>query len=121
MHNKSDLFSVKCPFTVLSLLTVSFVDTDAPHETVAIISSSNVKKGNTVTLTCSSRGRPNISISWYKDGQHTANGAELKLHSITATQSGKYQCQAKNEHGTEDSNVLHVDVKCEKFLFACEE
>ncbi|XP_071376433.1 B-cell receptor CD22-like [Centroberyx affinis] len=72
----------------------------------------DVKEGDFVTLTCSTRGRPNAIFSWYKDGQkQETSGAEWKIDFIEASHSGKYHCVAENEHGNQTSNTLNIDVK----------
>ncbi|KAK6326174.1 hypothetical protein J4Q44_G00018190 [Coregonus suidteri] len=89
-------------------LTVEY----APKETNAVISLSYVKEGESVTLTCSSRGHPNATYSWFKDSGNTKfNGTEFVIQSITPTQSGNYHCKAVNQHGTHDSNVVTINVK----------
>ncbi|XP_041728565.2 B-cell receptor CD22-like [Coregonus clupeaformis] len=89
-------------------LTVEY----APKETKADISLSYVKEGESVTLTCSSRGHPNATYSWFKDSRNTTfSGTEFLIQSITSTQSGNYHCKAVNQHGTHDSNVVTINVK----------
>ncbi|XP_071376427.1 B-cell receptor CD22-like [Centroberyx affinis] len=90
------------------LLTVEY----APKRTSASMSPTDVKEGDFVTLTCSTRGRPNAIFSWYKDGQkQETSGAEWKIDFIEASHSGKYHCVAENEHGHRASNTLNIDVK----------
>ncbi|XP_071376425.1 B-cell receptor CD22-like [Centroberyx affinis] len=90
------------------LLTVEY----APKRTSASMSPTDVKEGDFVTLTCSTRGRPNAIFSWYKDGQkQETSGAEWKIDFIEASHSGKYHCVAENEHGHQASNTLNIDVK----------
>ncbi|XP_029593421.1 B-cell receptor CD22 isoform X2 [Salmo trutta] len=91
-------------------LTVEY----APKETKAVVdlNLSNVKEGQPVTLTCSSRGHPNATYSWFKDSRKTKfSGTELLIRSITSTHSGNYYCEAVNQHGTHDSNVVTINVK----------
>ncbi|XP_071240564.1 B-cell receptor CD22 isoform X3 [Salvelinus alpinus] len=89
-------------------LTVEY----APKETKAVVDLSNVKEGQPVTLTCSSRGHPNATYSWFKDSQKTKFiGTVLLIRSITSTQGGNYYCKAVNQHGTHDSNVVTINVK----------
>ncbi|XP_061573942.1 uncharacterized protein LOC133440635 [Cololabis saira] len=82
----------------------------APKETEARISSDHVRKGHFVTLTCSAKGRPSVSFSWFKNDQKLLSGAELKFTSIKASDSGSYFCQAENKIGTGKSNTLYIDL-----------
>uniref|UniRef100_A0A4W5RNG8 B-cell receptor CD22 n=1 Tax=Hucho hucho TaxID=62062 RepID=A0A4W5RNG8_9TELE len=89
-------------------LTVEY----APKETKAVVDLSNVKEGQSVTLTCSSRGHPNATYSWFKDSQETEfSGTEWLIPSLTSTHSGNYYCKAVNQHGTHDSNVVTINVE----------
>nr|XP_046169495.1 B-cell receptor CD22 isoform X1 [Oncorhynchus gorbuscha] len=89
-------------------LTVEY----APKETKAVVHLSTVKEGQPVTLTCSSRGHPNATYSWFKDSQKTQfRGTELLIQSTTSTHSGNYYCEAVNQHGTQNSNVVTINVK----------
>nr|CAB1333493.1 unnamed protein product [Coregonus sp. 'balchen'] len=97
---------------VLSCQPQGTKDPYAPKETKADISLSYVKEGESVTLTCSSRGHPNATYSWFKDSRNTTfSGTEFLIQSITSTQSGNYHCKAVNQHGTHDSNVVTINVK----------
>ncbi|KAL0984793.1 hypothetical protein UPYG_G00146990 [Umbra pygmaea] len=83
----------------------------APKETKGVLSSSDIKEGDNVILTCSSRGHPNATHDWYKDSKNINEEAELRIKSIQPNNSGSYQCKATNRHGTDKSDVVIVDVK----------
>ncbi|KAJ7985356.1 hypothetical protein DPEC_G00351220 [Dallia pectoralis] len=88
-------------------LTVGY----APKMTMARVSSSNIKKGDNVILTCSSKGNPNATYSWYKDLKEKSDGAKYDIRSVQPSDSGIYHCEAFNLHGTMKSNEVTLDVK----------
>ncbi|XP_029928049.1 B-cell receptor CD22-like [Myripristis murdjan] len=84
----------------------------SPRSTEARKSPEDVKEGDVVTLTCSTRGRPDPTFSWFKDGtEATVIGAEWKINSITASESGTYHCVATNNYGSQQSDAIHIEVK----------
>uniref|UniRef100_A0A3Q2QFJ8 B-cell receptor CD22 n=1 Tax=Fundulus heteroclitus TaxID=8078 RepID=A0A3Q2QFJ8_FUNHE len=89
-------------------LTVEY----APKDVQAVMSHEPVKEGDTVNITCSAKGHPNVTFIWFINNR-TMAGAQLRFVSIKASDSGLYHCQAHNKHGTKRSNTLHVDVLCE--------
>ncbi len=79
------------------------------------MSSEDVKEGDSVTLSCSSRGRPDVSFSWFKKRIQIENSqqmSELKLSNVKPEDSGEYYCEAKNKLGANESNIIIIDVKC---------
>uniref|UniRef100_A0A668A1S0 B-cell receptor CD22 n=1 Tax=Myripristis murdjan TaxID=586833 RepID=A0A668A1S0_9TELE len=100
----------------LNQFLFSSVASDSPRNTEARKSPEDVKEGDIVTLTCSTRGRPDPAFSWFKDGTEATvkinvTGAEWKINSITASESGTYYCVATNKYGTDRSATIHIDVK----------
>ncbi|XP_058655738.1 B-cell receptor CD22 isoform X2 [Onychostoma macrolepis] len=86
----------------------------APKETKATVSSEDVKEGDSVTLSCTSRGRPDVSFTWFKKTIKIENSqqmSDLKLIKVKPEDSGEYYCEAKNKHGAEKSNIITIDVK----------
>ncbi|XP_035991120.1 B-cell receptor CD22 isoform X1 [Fundulus heteroclitus] len=86
-------------------LTVEY----APKDVQAVMSHEPVKEGDTVNITCSAKGHPNVTFIWFINNR-TMAGAQLRFVSIKASDSGSYHCQAHNKHGTKRSNTLRVDV-----------
>ncbi|XP_063796150.1 vascular cell adhesion protein 1-like isoform X2 [Pseudophryne corroboree] len=90
-------------------LTVTY----PPRETVLSSSAVDVKEGDTVTLSCASKGDPKPSISLYK---LLLSGESLLLSegpvvTLTLLTSGIYQCHASNVLGRqEDTLELKVRV-----------
>ncbi|XP_073674433.1 B-cell receptor CD22 [Garra rufa] len=85
----------------------------APKETKATVSSQDVKEGDTVTLSCTSRGRPDVSFTWFKKEklEESQQMSDWKLTEVKTEDSGEYYCEAKNKYGTEKSNIIKIDVK----------
>lgn len=85
----------------------------APRDTVAVISSDSVTEGASLTLTCSAKGQPTPTLTWYNS--HAKNtiytGAEWNINSVQIGHTGEYFCTAQNKHGLEKSNTVRVDVK----------
>ncbi|KAL7849082.1 hypothetical protein SRHO_G00207050 [Serrasalmus rhombeus] len=85
----------------------------APRETKITVSSEDVKEGETVTLHCSSKARPNASYMWYKDGKNVFSQSteNYTLNDVKPEDSGEYRCQASNHHGKNNSTDRMLNVK----------
>ncbi|XP_052432695.1 hemicentin-2 isoform X37 [Carassius gibelio] len=85
----------------------------APKEVKATVSSEDVKEGDSVTLSCTSRGQPDVSFSWFKKEttEKSQQMSDLKLNNVKPEDSGEYYCEAENKHGTQESNIIQIDVK----------
>nr|XP_055053172.1 B-cell receptor CD22-like isoform X2 [Misgurnus anguillicaudatus] len=83
----------------------------APKEAKATVSSDNVKEGDSVTLSCTSRGRPEATISWFKQWEKIVQLDEGRLVNVKPEDSGEYYCKAENKHGNVKSNTIYIDVK----------
>ncbi|XP_051720106.1 B-cell receptor CD22 isoform X2 [Ctenopharyngodon idella] len=83
-----------------------------PKETTAKVSSEDVKEGESVTLSCTSRGHPNVTFLWFKKEKvEMSQMSDFKLNNVNPEDSGNYYCEAKNEHGKMESNIITIDVK----------
>ena len=78
-------------------------------------------EGEKITLSCNATGNPEPSISWVKDGSPinsksriglSKDNKRLTITNISRTDSGEYQCVARNRVGNDTSNS-RVDVLCE--------
>ncbi|CAG6014511.1 unnamed protein product [Menidia menidia] len=89
-------------------LTVKY----APKDVVAEKSSYVVKERSSVTLTCSAKGNPKVTFSWFKTGQAGIlyTGPEWKITYIKESHSGSYYCSAVNELGIKNSSQIEVNV-----------
>uniref|UniRef100_A0A8C2IX98 B-cell receptor CD22 n=1 Tax=Cyprinus carpio TaxID=7962 RepID=A0A8C2IX98_CYPCA len=84
----------------------------APTETKATVSSEDVKEGDSVTLSGSCAGRPDVSFTWFKkEKTEKAQMSNLTLISVKPEDSGEYYCKAENKHGANESNIIKIDVK----------
>ncbi|KAM4579837.1 B-cell receptor CD22 [Odontesthes bonariensis] len=89
-------------------LTVNY----APKDILAKMSPRTVVERSSLSLTCSAKGKPDVTFSWFKKDQKDKayTGAEWTITSIQDSQSGSYYCQAENEHGIQTSKMVEVSV-----------
>ncbi|KTG36290.1 hypothetical protein cypCar_00043144, partial [Cyprinus carpio] len=59
-------------------------------------------------LICSSDSNPPAEISWFKEDQSSSVGSG---QSFRALQSGRFYCEAHNQHGSQRSDAVTVTVK----------
>ncbi|KAK9981709.1 hypothetical protein ABG768_001233 [Culter alburnus] len=76
---------------------------------VLITGSGEIVSGDSVTLICSSDSNPPaLNFSWFKENESSAVGSG---QSFSALQSGRFYCQAHNQHGSQRSDAVTVTVK----------
>ncbi|XP_051721723.1 B-cell receptor CD22-like isoform X2 [Ctenopharyngodon idella] len=76
---------------------------------VSIIQSGQIWAGDSVTLICSSDSNPPaLNFRWFKENESSAVGSG---QSFSALQSGRFYCQAHNQHGSQRSDAVTVTVK----------
>uniref|UniRef100_A0A8C1IVL7 B-cell receptor CD22 n=1 Tax=Cyprinus carpio TaxID=7962 RepID=A0A8C1IVL7_CYPCA len=76
---------------------------------VSITGSGVIVEGDSVTLSCSSDSNPPaLNFSWFKENQSSAVGSG---QSFSALQSGRFYCEAHNQHGSQRSDAVTVIVK----------
>ncbi|ROL42774.1 B-cell receptor CD22 [Anabarilius grahami] len=74
--------------------------------TVLIKRSGEIVSGDSVTLICSSDSNPPaLNFSWFKENESSAVGSG---QSFSALQSGRFYCQAHNQHGSQRSDAVTV-------------
>ncbi|XP_059410868.1 B-cell receptor CD22-like [Carassius carassius] len=77
--------------------------------TVSITESGQIWEGDSVTLICSSDSNPPaLNFSWFKENQRSSVGSG---QSFSALQSGRFYCEARNQHGSQRSDGVTVTVK----------
>ncbi|KAI7801205.1 B-cell receptor CD22 precursor, partial [Triplophysa rosa] len=82
-----------------------------PKKAEATVRPVDVKEGDSFTLSCTSRGRPNVTMSWFKNGIKKTQLVEWRLHDVKPEDNGEYYCQAENKHGEVQSNIIRIIVK----------
>ncbi|XP_052402806.1 B-cell receptor CD22 isoform X2 [Carassius gibelio] len=81
---------------------------------VSISPSGEIVEGNSVTLICSSDSNPPaLNFSWFKENQSSAvgSGKSFIISSFNSSHSGRYYCEAQNQHGSQRSAYVSVSVK----------
>ncbi|KAF4118233.1 hypothetical protein G5714_000284 [Onychostoma macrolepis] len=81
---------------------------------VSISASGEIVEGDSVTLSCSSDSNPPALIfSWFKENQTSAvgSGQSFIISSFNSSHSGRYYCEAQNQHGSQRSASVSVSVK----------
>ncbi|KPJ20399.1 Roundabout-like 2 [Papilio machaon] len=86
-------------------------------------------QGETVILECSPpRGSPEPSVYWKKNGQvlhfdgdsrmHLVDGGSLVIQDARQTDTGRYQCLARNAAGTRESAVATLKIHIKPYLIS---
>ncbi|KAM9299080.1 B-cell receptor CD22 [Gastrophryne carolinensis] len=73
----------------------------------------DIREGQTVTMTCSTRSNPPVSqYLWYKDGKECCKESSRQhtIYNIQIQNSGNYKCSARNDLGTAESIMLFVNI-----------
>ncbi|KAK2909412.1 hypothetical protein Q8A67_005249 [Cirrhinus molitorella] len=80
---------------------------DPPRNvSVSITGSAEIVEGDSVTLICSSDSNPPaLNFSWFKENQNSSVGSG---QSFSALQSGRFYCEAHNQHGSQRSDAVTV-------------
>ncbi|XDV16188.1 hypothetical protein PO909_016013 [Leuciscus waleckii] len=82
---------------------------DPPRNVSVLINGSGViVEGDSVTLNCiSDSNPPALNFSWFKENETSAVGSG---QSFSALQSGRFYCQAHNQHESQRSDAVTVTV-----------
>ncbi|XP_059408987.1 B-cell receptor CD22-like isoform X3 [Carassius carassius] len=81
---------------------------------VSISPSGEIVEGDSVTLSCSSDSNPPALIfRWFKENQNSAvgSGQSFIISSFNSSHSGRYSCEAQNQHGSQRSDSVSVAVE----------
>uniref|UniRef100_A0A8C2J989 B-cell receptor CD22 n=1 Tax=Cyprinus carpio TaxID=7962 RepID=A0A8C2J989_CYPCA len=77
-----------------------------PPKSVSVSVSAEIVEGDSVTLMCSSDSNPPaLNFSWFKENQSSSVGSG---QSFSALQSGRFYCEAHNQHGSQRSDTVTV-------------
>ncbi|XP_071476502.1 inactive tyrosine-protein kinase 7-like [Diadema antillarum] len=93
------------------MLIVNWVGSDVRVQLKSPGSLEGIEEGDRVTLVCKATGSPTPDITWYRDNAQLAAGSNvdfttnrLKIKSVTAQDSGSYECLAANSAGSSRSS-----------------
>ncbi|XP_067298568.1 vascular cell adhesion protein 1-like [Pseudorasbora parva] len=82
-----------------------------PKSVSASVSPSVIVEGDSVTLSCSSDSNPPaVNFSWFKGRTSLGSGDTYRITNIESEASGKYECSARNKHGSQISAPVNVNV-----------
>lgn len=95
---------------------LSFYWTDGPNNMITEATPSPVNENEPVTFSCSARGQPYPTFSWFKDEKLVSTLAQWKETTIVASQTGSYMCVARNRHGVGRSQV-NINVQCKSVQY----
>ncbi|XP_026107239.1 B-cell receptor CD22-like [Carassius auratus] len=74
---------------------------------VSIFQFGQFLEGDSVTLICSSDSNPPaLNFSWFQENQSSSVGSG---QSFSALQSGRFYCEAHNQHGSQRSDAVTMD------------
>lgn len=96
----------------LNNICLSFNSTDAPKNVIATVTPLNVNEGQTLTFSCSARGRPDPTFQWFHNGVPLSTQAQWKIPSVVYSQAGNFSCMAENAHGDAKSPPSQIRVFC---------
>ncbi|XP_042559422.1 advanced glycosylation end product-specific receptor-like [Clupea harengus] len=85
----------------------------SPKNTSVSVRPDVITKGSSVNLTCSSDANPPVEIyTWFKVGESTpvGSGQQYSITNISSEDGGQYYCEAKNEHGADNSSTVSITV-----------
>ncbi|XP_073730190.1 myelin-associated glycoprotein-like [Misgurnus anguillicaudatus] len=95
------------------------------NSSVSVFPSNSVLEGSSVTLMCSSDGNPAVfNYTWYRENggqlEELQTGYNLTFNVTDRTHTGRYYCQAKNQHGTQNTSVsLDIQYAPKISFFRC--
>lgn len=96
---------------------LSFYWTDEPKNIFAEVTPSPVQEGQRVTFSCSARGQPKPTFTWFKNGQQVSQPAQWNIASVADSQNGTYYCEAHNSHGKLSSSLINLIVQCKSIKY----
>ncbi|CAM4449373.1 unnamed protein product [Leuciscus chuanchicus] len=88
-----------------------------PPKNVSVLMSGSgvIVEGDSVTLNCiSDSNPPALNFSWFKENETSAVGSG---QSFSALQSGRFYCQAHNQHGSQRSDAVTVTALRSRLAF----
>lgn len=92
-----------------------YIYLDAPKETkvTETSNSKDVKEGEEVKISCSTKAKPMAQFKWFKNqSSFSQPGETLALNVMTPEDGGRFYCQAKNKHGYANSSDIEINVIC---------
>ena len=92
--------------------TLSHLDTPK-NTTVFTTPSGVITKGSSVNLICSSDANPPVeNYTWFKVNESNPVGSiqQYSITNISSEDGGQYYCEARNEHGADNSTAVSITV-----------
>ncbi|XP_061110952.1 B-cell receptor CD22-like isoform X8 [Conger conger] len=106
--------ALKGNITISSKQMILDVQYPPKSTSVSVSPSGEIVEGSSVTLTCSSDANPRVqSYTWFKENRAVSSKRLKETYTISnmsSEDSGRYHCQAQNEHGVDNSTAVALTV-----------
>ncbi|KAJ8287676.1 hypothetical protein COCON_G00003350 [Conger conger] len=104
--------ALKGNITISSKQMILDVQYPPKSTSVSVSPSAEIVEGSSVTLTCSSDANPRVqSYTWFKENRAVSSKRQTyTISNMSSEDSGRYHCQARNEHGVDNSTAVALTV-----------
>jgi hypothetical protein len=98
------------------LTTQCYIFIAAPYDIVITPVHIDVAIGSTFSATCTAKGDPAPTYSWFFKDQMIQTGQQLSITGSATTDDGVYTCVATNSLGIRQAN-MDANVRCKFYIY----